>query len=284
MTQPSENSLSQQSVRRSSISRVAPKTSPTLIEAWVVWEYTACLSTNGLQFSTTDLHDALKTEIERQSLPVNIFYASDACWIIEGARGRAKVDDDRRPRVALNLRDSRYTDMQFIAGIDYFGGLWANFQMMMIVQPEELEKPPKPTIPNSLIPNEALLVLVVFAGALLFSGNPGLQVLSFVGLMGGLGLWAISTSQVRIAKQRQEKWKEEIEEIKLEEEEIRKNRLSRSFKSDDLFVFHEVMRETVVAAVSQNLLEQGAKVQESNEQNSVEHIIPKSKKDIFDGF
>jgi hypothetical protein len=269
---------------QSSISPVAPKSAPALRQPWVVWEYTACLFTDGLTCTTRDLHDAIKAHAQNQNLPINIFYSPDASWIIEGAWGRAKVDDDRRPRISMTLKDSRYSDMQFITGIDYFGDCWANFQMMMVVQPEELERPLKPAIPNPILPNEAIVILVIIAGLLGISGNAGLQLLGAIGLIGGLSIWAISNQNVRDAKQRYEKWKEQIADLEREEEEIKRNRLSRSFKSDDLFVFHEVMTKITSAVISYKLIKQGAVVEDSKEQNFVEQFIPKSKKDIFEEF
>jgi hypothetical protein len=266
------------------ITKISPKAPPELQEHWVLWEYNACLFTNGLKFTTEDLHDAIKAHAENQNLPINVFYSKDAYWLIDGAWGRAKVDDDRRPRVSLNLRNSRHSDRRFITGIEHFGDCWANFQMMVLAQPEELEKPPKPTIPDPLIPYEALIVLIIVAGVLIFSGNSGLQVLGIVGLIGGVTIWAISSRNVREATKRYEKWKEQMKEIEREEEEIKRNRLSRSFQSDDLFVFYEVMRRIVSTIVMQDLLERGAKVTGSSENSYIEKIIPKSTKDVFDDF
>jgi hypothetical protein len=265
------------------IDKLNPKSSITLIEPWVVWEYTACIFTDGVKFKTEDLHDAIKAHAENQNLPINVFYDSSAHWIIEGAWGRAKVDDDLRPRVTMNLRDTRYSDMQFITGIDYFGDCWANFQMMMVVQPESLDKPAKPIVPDPLIPTEALLVLVVVAIVLflLNGSNNGIQVLSIVGLIGALIIWAISRQNVRDAQRKYEKWKEEIAKIELEEIEIRKNRLSRSFKSDDLFVFHEVVSTIIRSIIVNSLLNKGGRVEQSNENNHIEQVIPKSQKDIL---
>jgi histidinol-phosphate/aromatic aminotransferase/cobyric acid decarboxylase-like protein len=108
--------------------------------------------------------------------------------------------------------------------------------------------------------------------------------LGIIGLIGGLSIWAISNQNVRDAKQRYEKWKEQIAEIEREEEEIKRNRLSRSFKSDDLFVFYEVMTKITSAVITYKLIKQGAVVKDSKEQNFVEQFIPKSKKDMFDDF
>jgi hypothetical protein len=293
----SKYSLTEVPKVKGKIEKIKPKSSLTLIEPWVVWEYTACLFTGDIKFKTEDIHDLIKAHAENQNLPINVFYDSSAHWIIEGAWGRAKVDDDLRPRVTMNLRNSRYSDMQFITGIDYFGECWANFQMMMVVQPELIEKPAEPTIPNPsipspLLPTEALIVLGVIAIGLLFTGNAGIQILGFVGLIGGLVIWAYSSKNVREAQQRasqvvreaqqrHDKWKEEITKIELEEMELKKNRLSRSFKSDDLFVFHEVVSKIVTAVVSNAVLKSGGRVEQSHENNFVEQIIPKSEKDIL---
>jgi hypothetical protein len=168
------DTIIQQKVEKSDIVKVAPKMPPVLIENWVVWEYTACLYTNGIILTTAELHDWLKAEMEHQQIPVNIFFANNACWVIEGARGRAKVDEDRRPRVVASLTNSPYTDIQFIAGLDYFGDYWVNFQMMLIVQPEEIEDPPRPVLPprpkpphkpnvTPLIPDAAVAVMALVA-------------------------------------------------------------------------------------------------------------------------
>lgn len=283
-TQSSKYSLAEVPRSKYPIAKNPPKFPPTLIESWVVWEYTACLFTDDIKFTVEDLHDAIKAHAENQKLPINVFYSPNAHWIIEGAWGRAKVDEDLRRRISMNLRDSRYSDMQFITGIDYFGDCWANFQMMMVVQPETLERPAKPVVPNPLLPIEALVVLAVIAIGLLFTGNAGIQLLGFVGLVGGLVIWAISSQNVRDAQKRYEKWQEEIKEIEREEEELKKNRLSRSFKLDDFFVFHEVASKIVTTVVFNALLKKGGRVEQSNENNRIEQVIPKSKKDIFDDF
>jgi hypothetical protein len=310
------DTIIQQKVEKSDIVKVAPKMPPVLIENWVVWEYTACLYTNGIILTTAELHDWLKAEMEHQQIPVNIFFANNACWVIEGARGRAKVDEDRRPRVVASLTNSPYTDIQFIAGLDYFGDYWVNFQMMLIVQPEEIEDPPRPVLPprpkpphkpnvTPLIPDAAVAVMALVALALIVSGD----MLAFLGFMGILGtgiMWVLSRKESMQAaseyerkmndyridetdwqyqkEQAEKDWLRELDEIDLEREELKKNRLSRSFKWDDLRVFHEVMYESVARVIHKNLLQKGATVKETQELNKNEEIIPKSQKDIFDNF
>jgi hypothetical protein len=284
MQQPERYSLERIPDIASSLVKVKPNSPPELRAPWVVWEYNACIFTDGLEFTTADLHDAIKAHCINQNLPVNVLYAPDAYWVIEGAWGRAKVDDDRRPRVSLSLKGSRHTDMNFITGIDSFGDCWANLQMMILVQPDELERPPKPIIPKPLLPNEALVVLAVVALLLIFSGNFGLQILGILGLLGGLIIWAISNNNVRKAKEALEKWEKQIRDILLEEEEIKRNRLSRSFQYDDLFTFHEVMTKITSAVVHYRLLQKGAKLEGTSEKVREKSVIGESKKDMFDDF
>jgi hypothetical protein len=261
-----------------------PESPPQFIEPWLAWEYSACLFTDGIKFTTKDLHDVIKSHINYQNLPVNIFYSEQAHWVIEGAFGQAKVDNDRRPRVSANIKNSRHSDMYFITGIDNFGDCWANFQMMILVQPRQLDRPAKPVVPKPILPTEALIVLAVLAIIFLVSNNQILIMFGLLGLIGGGLIWVISSQNVREAKEQLERWKEDISKIELEELEIRKNRLSRSFQSDDLFTFHEVMTKITSSIIFHTLLKKGGKIEESNERNLVEDVIPKSKKDMFDEF
>jgi hypothetical protein len=302
MTQNLESSLISQDAKTTKLARIAPASPPVLIEKWVVWELKVCLDTNGIKLNTEHLHDLLKVELEAQGVPVDIFFAKDASWIIEGARGRAKVDNDFRPRVVAKLKpqNSPYTDMQFIAGIDYFGkSNWADVQMMMIVQPEEIRLPPRPTPPREpntkgLIPNEAIVGMAVVALALTVSGNSALQLLGFIGLIGLIGIYIKSTTDVRKDRQSYEgkrfsyerelaDWENEKEQIVIEREELIRNRLSRSFKTDDLRIFHTVLTRSIARIISDEFLKQGAAIKEAVENNDAQIAISSSK-NIFDEF
>ncbi len=301
---PPENSLVPQEPKTTKLARITPRNPPTLIEQWVVWELKVCIDTNGIDLDTGDLHDLLKSELKAQEVPVDIFFANDARWVIEGARGRAKVDNDRRPRLVATLRNSPYTDMQFIAGIDYFGSSsWADVQMMLIVQPEEVKLLPKPTAPREpdispILPKEALVILGGIAVVLITFGmtsnNSGLSFLGLFGIVGASALYLKSNQDVIEAQKnyalqlhayqdRVDEWEAEREQFTLEREEMIKNRLSRSFKTDDLRVFHTVMTRSVARIISDEFLKQGAAIKESIENNDGQNAIA-SVKDIFDDF
>jgi hypothetical protein len=272
-----------------------------LTQSWVIWEFSAVIETKGFKFETVNLHDILKAELQAQQVPIDIFY-TNAGWIIEGAGDALKIDKDVRARVTASLRNSIYTNMQFIAGIDYFGDSnWADIQMMMIVQPEKPpELPPAPIRPEAaniqpVIPDGALVVLALIAAGLFVSGNGGLQVLSIVGVIGAFVIYFKSNSDVGEKKRKYEsqlaRYQEEniernrkYEKIKLEEEELKRNRLCRSFQWDDLRVLHTIMSRSVGKIIHNNMLQKGGTVKDFVHQTKNEEIIPESKKDILNEF
>jgi len=280
---------------------VQPPTPAILTQSWVIWESVDIIETNGIKFDTSSLYKLLEEELEAQQVPIDIV-CTKAGWIVEGARGNLKIDQDRRDRIAATLRNSIYTNMQFIAGIDYFGDSnWAAVQMMMIVQPEKPpELPSAPIRPQAvntqpLIPDAALVVLGLIATGLFFSGNGGLQVLAILGVIGTLGIYIQSNSEVAKAKIKYDsqlaRYQEEdiernrqIEKINLEEEELKRNRLSRSFQWDDLRVFHRIMNQLTNRIIWENMIQKGAVVKEFINETKNEEIIPKSKKNILDEF
>jgi len=293
----SKDDIVKQSNRTTAIARDKPDTSPTLIGEWVLWEINTLIHTNGVEFSTEDLHDYLKEEIKKQSTPIDLFLSSDAKWIIEGARGRAKVDKETRSRTVAKLRGSIHKDIQFIAGIDYFGNSkWANIQMMLLLQPETIDIPPRPIAPKEpdikpILANEAIFVMALLAGGLLFTGNSSLQVLGILGVMGSLFIYMTSQSGVNKAKDEYakqtrryefdlDKWETQKEEIKLEREELIKHRLSRSFKTDDLRVFRSVMIETTAKIVTNEVFNKGATLEDVSE-NTDEAVAPSVKDKLF---
>jgi hypothetical protein len=283
------------------MTKIQQSTPSILTQSWVIWEFAAVIETQGIKFDTASLYELLKAELEAQKVPINVSY-NNAGWIIEGARGSLKIDRDIRTRVVATLQNSIYTNMRFIAGIDYFGNSsYADIQMMMIVQPEEpLQLPPAPTEPKPprtqpLIPDAALILLVLIAIGLFISGNQALQVLAILGGVGTFIIYFISNSAVTEAKRKYDsqlvKYKEEyaerslqIEKIKLDEEELKRNRLSRSFQWDDLRVLHTIMSRSVAKIIYDKLLQKGAIVKNFINDTKNEEIIPESKKDILNEF
>ncbi|MFB2973555.1 hypothetical protein ACE1CD_31720 [Aerosakkonema sp. BLCC-F183] len=305
MTQQPKNNPIVQDTTSSNIARIEPSIPPHLTQSWVVWEGAAVIQTNGIKLDTGDLHDLLKKELESQKVPIDIFYTPHACWIIEGAMGEGKIDKERRARVAAILKNSIYTNMQFIAGIDYLGTEWANVQMMMIVQPEKPQDAgPRPIRPKEintkpLIPNEAILLMIIVGLVLIFWSMLGNNALLFLlGLLGSIGavvlliqsnkslIDATTKNQQNLRQYEYDvaEWERRVAKIKLEEEELKRNRLSRSFQWDDLRVMLEVMKQTIEKIVKEQMLDKGASVKETIQSTKDEQIIPESKKNLFDEF
>ncbi|KPQ31553.1 MAG: hypothetical protein HLUCCA11_23510 [Phormidesmis priestleyi Ana] len=284
----------------SKIRRLEPAEPPRLISDWVVWEMNTCIDTKGEKFTTAQLHDCLKYNLGKERTPIEMFFAENACWIIEGLQGRrARVDNDLRARVVATLKGSPYTDMQFIAGIDYFGDSnWADVQMMLIVQPQKIEIPPKPSQPQKpnaepLIPNVMLAIVAIFAAPWLL-GSVFMKIIGLLVLGGTIFLFLQSNENVQRAnrrygdmistyEQKLTRWEADHNEIIRDKEELTDHRLSRSFKLDDLRVFHTVMVRSVAALVNKHLIEKGAVVQDTVENNDAAAAISSSKS-IFDDF
>jgi|GEM_PF-1081947 len=284
--------------------RVAPKNQPQLIQQAVIWESEILLDPKGVKFTSEDLHDSLKLLISKNRLPVDLFFAEQAFWVVLGAKGKLKVDDDKRPRVVATPKNSPYNDIQLIAGIDYFGqSSWANVQMMVIVQPIETEsvgpRPVQPQAPSiePIIPNLALIPLGLIAAFLLVSGNQGLAVLGLVGAIGALVILLLSNTNINRAKQEYSRkqlgyqqemseWEDKREQIRLEQEERENNRLLRSFKWDDLRMFKEVISRTVLQIVYENMIQKGAVLKDYVDRSSDKNIVGESsnKEDPFGEF
>ena len=84
-------------------------------------------------------------------------------------------------------------------------------------------------------------------------------------------------------EQKLTRWEADHNEIIRDKEELTDHRLSRSFKLDDLRVFHTVMVRSVAALVNKHLIEKGAVVQDTVENNDAAAAISSSKS-IFDDF
>jgi len=301
---PTDRSKLEKQNQTTSIARIQPEIPPTLIEEWVIWEYDTLVHTNGIDFETEDLHDLLKCEIEQQGIPVDIFF-DEARWRALWAKFHHAIDDDARKRVVLKLKrdDSPYTDIQFVAGIDYFGDSdWANIQMMIVMQPEKIPLPPRPTRPikknvQPLLPMEAIIAMAAVAFMLYLAGLSGRnEAVIFLGVLGAiatLGLAFYSYKDVYGAKSENaladekyelacDRWREEKVQIELEEAELKRRKLFRSFKRDDLRVFHSVAIGLTTKIITAEIFDKGAEIGEVSEDQDESKTIPSMKDKLFD--
>lgn len=256
--------------------RDSPKEQPQLTEQAVIWESEILLDTKGKKFNTEELYDSLKISLTEDKLPINLYFAEQAYWVILGAKN-FKKDDDKRPRIVATLQSSPYTDIQFLAGIDYLGdSSWANFQMMVIVQPEEAKfVEPKPIAPQELnskpiIPNSFLIGLGIFSIILLFTNNIGGILFGISGIIGAFIGFCLNTKSNQAKQEyfyqmsRYEsdliEWEKRQEELNTKNEERKNSRLLRSFKWDDLRTFKEIISQQSLKIIYKHLIREGATV------------------------
>jgi len=141
--------------------------------------------------------------------------------------------------------------------------------------------------------------MIIVGLGLIFWGMLGNNILlSLLGLLGTIGavVLLIQSNKTLIDAQTKNQqnfrqyeyelaeWERRVAKIKLEEEELKRNRLSRSFQWDDLRVMLEVMTQTIEKIVKEQMIDKGASVKESMQATKNKEIIPESKKNLFDEF
>jgi hypothetical protein len=274
--------------------RIPPNYFPIVSEDWVLWEYTICIDTKGKKLRIENLHDALDRAVKYQNIPLNVYYASDACWIVKKTAA-IEIHPDFRPRAIVQLEDSPYENIHFIAGLDYFGRCWANLHLMIINYPQQIKRIPKPlrkdrylTKVNSIAVKAASIGLVIVVN--LFQVNNFIlgSFLLIILLVFG---WAVKNINYEFEILPANKMYSRAEIVKYERElkrvneitSIRSEELPRHFKWDDLRIFHEVTRRMVVDIIIDRLEQHESILTEGKEFNLFKNIVPPTKKDLFDG-
>jgi hypothetical protein len=273
--------------------RIPPDYFPIISEDWVLWEYTVCIDTKGIKLKVEDLYDSLIKEVNHQNIPLNVFHARDACWIVKKPDS-IKIHNDFRSRAIVQLEDSLYKNIHFIAGLDYLGTCWVNLHLMIINYPQHLKKIPKPlrrdrylTKVNSTAIKVAGIGLVIIIN-LYQASNVILGSILLILLL--IACWIVKNindefnilpackmySKAEIIKYEREL--EQIDKIT----SIQSEELPRHFKWDDLRLFHEVTRRLVTDIISEQLEPQESIFTEAKEFNLFKNIIPSTKKDLFD--
>jgi hypothetical protein len=273
--------------------RIPPDYFPVISEDWVLWEYTICIDTKGVKLKIEELHDALAKEVNHQNIPLNVFYARDACWIVKQLDS-IKIHNDFRSRVIVQLEDSPYRNIHFIAGLDYLGTCWVNLHLMIINYPQHLKKIPKPlrrdrylTKVNSISIKAAGIGLVIIIN-LYQAGNTILGSILLILLLIACCIVININHEFNILPPYKMYSKAEIikYERMIEQSDkitsIQSEELPRNFKWDDLRLFHEVTRRLVTDIIFERLEPQEPIFTEAKEFNLFKNIIPSTKKDLFD--
>jgi hypothetical protein len=173
-----------------------------------------------------------QTIIAAQNVPVEVQLV-DARWIGDSR--------EIRPRLVASLKDHSYSDIKMIMGLDYMGA-WASFQLLMGIEPGPMPQFQRPMLAIILMIGGGLLAVLGLAVAKSSS-------LAWLGLgLAGVGLYMYWQSHKRWdAEQRQRAMQKATE------------RLSRTFKVDDMRLFSMAMQQ-VFHAVVDDIVERGGKV------------------------
>jgi hypothetical protein len=211
-------------------------------------EQSVHLSHTDRQLTPEDLIGRVQAIIAAQEVPVEVRLMK-ARW----------VNDSRevRSRIVAFLRGHPYSDIKMIMGVDYMGR-WASIQLNLATEPEALAAPP--AIRTIETPMGAVLTMV--GGALVFllglAGSAPAAIL--LGLMVGVGglVWLIVARSNEQQKHAMARYQWENEKRQREFERAAE-RLSRTFKVDDMRLFCTAMRH-VFQAVVDDIVSTGGEV------------------------
>jgi len=166
--------------------------------------------------------------LEAQCVPV-VLEQAQVRWLRDAR--------EARPRLVASLRDHPNSDIKLIFGVDYMG-TWASIQMHLGVEPDPVSAPPSWSLPV-----DAIIALVLGIFTIMF----------VIGIFGIIyAAWRGWTSY---------KKHQETTAAQQSEAETRRarQRLSRSYKVDDMRLFCSAMR-AVFQAVVDDIVCQGGEV------------------------
>lgn len=202
------------------------------------------------RFDPQELLERVRCIITTQGVPVDV-QLINARWLSDPR--------EVRPRLIASLRDHPYSDLKMIMGVDYMGS-WASIYLHVGVEPEP--EPPEPEAPKWKKPIDAVAALICGAIFLVAGSSDALNssAIAVVGVLSlgyGIVRFYISykwyTTQVLAQKAA---WAGTIAKDKLTKSA---ERLSRTFKVDDMRLFCTAMRK-VFQAVVDDIVQRGAEV------------------------
>lgn len=208
----------------------------TLRPILILDERATHLSHTDRHLTPGDLFDRVQARLRANQVPVQAELVK-ANWIND--------QKESRRRVMASLENHRFSDLKVIMGVDYLGA-WATLQMHLGVEPE-------PKVDNEPISFPWGIMLMLIGGSIgplaLIAGEMPLAVIGAIILAVGFFLhrWQHAEQQQRREERLREQATRAIE------------RLSRTFKIDDLRLFASAM-EQVFQEVVDDIVVQGARV------------------------
>lgn len=175
----------------------------------------------------------------KQGVPVSVTLIPTR-WLRDGR--------ETRPRLVAWLPGHPYGDIKLLLGVDYLGS-WASIQMHVGVEPEALPPGPPPA-PGWTPPWDGILAII--GGVLLLMVLIGIFPLAY-------GIWRLVTSKKKFdAKQIEDGVRRQQEQAQRERKRAME-RMSRTFKVDDMRLFCSAMK-SVFQTVVDDIVEQGGEV------------------------
>lgn len=208
----------------------------TLRPILILDERATHLSHTDRHLTPADLFDRVEARLRANQVPVQVELVK-ANWIND--------QQECRRRVMASLENHRFSDLKVIMGVDYLG-TWATLQMHLGIEPE-------PKVDNEPISFPWGIALMLVGGSIgAFSFIDGKMQLAVLGAI----LLAIGFFLHRWQRAEQQQRREE----QLRQQAARAmERLSRTFKIDDLRLFASAM-EQVFQEVVDDIVVQGARV------------------------
>lgn len=208
----------------------------TLRPILILDERATHLSHTDRHLTPTDLFDRVQARLRAAQVPVQVELVK-ANWINDQAESRR--------RVMASLKNHRFGDLKVIMGVDYLG-TWATLQMHLGLEPE----PKFDTEPFSFPWGVMLMLVGGAAGGFSFL-NGKMEIVILGAILLAIGFFLHRWQRAEKQKRREEQ---------LRQQAVRTmERLSRTFKIDDLRLFASAM-EQVFQEVVDDIVVQGARV------------------------
>jgi len=231
-------------------------------------EHVEYLAHTDQRLTPDELLRRVKFIIEEQNVPVEARIV-DTRWVSDPAT--------KRQRVIASLRDHSFSDIKMIMGVDYMGK-WASIQLHLGTEPEPI--PPEPEDDSWGMPMDAVIALILGGLFFLLGAGGGSDPMLVLGVLAmGYGAIRASYSKKLHTEKLLAKKALRLAEKKVKEFQKTVERLSRTFKVDDMRLFCRAM-EAVFQRVVDDIVQTGGEVVRVEGgkggffESDVEHSVP----------
>lgn len=204
----------------------------------VLDEQSTHLAHTDQQLTMVTLHERVESAIQHYDVPVDVVLL------------RAQWQNDpkeSRERIVASLKNHVFNDIKVIFGLDYMGK-WANIHITIGMEPTPIEESESFTMPEWI-----WYLFMASGGALLLGFFTGQHAISLAAVAAaGFGVWSYSKAKKAHADQ-------QVSERNQTEARRARERMSRTYKIDDIRLFCTAMH-AVYQAVVDDIVQKGGKV------------------------